>query len=482
MKKTLALVGLLAIAGLGVGVLTGCHKDEPVDPDPGTVDNDGPEELEHDWVETSHVDATCTAEGSVTYTCAVCRETETLTVPALGHEWGNAYYVTDEGEHNGDWAHTCVRVNNGVVCGAIEYISTEEGSVPEGTTLEPTDATELKAALVNGATVVIPTVEEDGEEVPFAVNEEITIKEGVSVTIDLGEVGISGAAYEGTGGNTVVYSGLIVVQEGGTLTLEGEGGLIQTHKQSAVLVVDHGGTCIVNGGSYMVQADTASSSGNANYTVVNDGTLIINDGFFGTVNSGSSLIINGPDTWSSSAGDKDQETALQHTGATLEINGGTFLGGKHVVKSSDHGELTITGGYFDGFITGTEEFGEVGASDDLIYDASGSATISGGVFGATNEEGESEGNYEYAVRVGTGTKGESEEAVALTITGGTFYSGTKGLFNIDAHTGDGEGSIILSASVYVSLSTLLSAEGSGVTVTGPEADGSYVVTRAESEE
>ncbi len=58
---------------------------------------------QHDYVETARVDATCTADGSITYTCSICGDSYTETLPALGHVWGDWTVVreptaTEEGE------------------------------------------------------------------------------------------------------------------------------------------------------------------------------------------------------------------------------------------------------------------------------------------------------------------------------------------------------------------------------------------------
>lgn len=41
---------------------------------------------EHDWVETSRTEATCTAAGAIHYTCSKCEETKSEPIPALGHD------------------------------------------------------------------------------------------------------------------------------------------------------------------------------------------------------------------------------------------------------------------------------------------------------------------------------------------------------------------------------------------------------------
>ena len=60
--------------------------------------NSGGETCEHNWVETSRTDATCTTAGEIISTCSKCNETKTEAIAALGHDWLNK----DNG-HNG-WA------------------------------------------------------------------------------------------------------------------------------------------------------------------------------------------------------------------------------------------------------------------------------------------------------------------------------------------------------------------------------------------
>ncbi len=407
MKKTLALVGLLAIAGLGVGVLTGCHKDEPVDPDPGTVDNDGPEELEHDWVETSSVPATCLEAGSETYTCSVCGETETLTVPALGHKWSEAVYDQSESK----WVRTCER------CEAVEELELDK--LPDDAVLAPTNETELDSLLsVNGATIAIGAeYDEDGDEVvPFEVSSAVAVGENVSITLELGE----DAVLQGTDSNAGTSSqtgtshpGLITVAKGGSLTISADdsSSIIQTSASHAVVNVSEGGTCVIEGGHYEVTSSSA-------YTIVNDGDLTINGGTFSTTNAGSSLVINGDDHVSGPS------TGTDHV-HSLTITGGDFLGGKHVVKNCLGGDLTIEGGNFDGFIQ--DETLELGTSDDIIDNEEGKTVINGGVFGDSLEDTEdAHGAYNHTFAVKAGVVGEGETVAkesSITINGGTIYPG-----------------------------------------------------------
>ncbi|MCD8204593.1 MAG: hypothetical protein LUC16_02040, partial [Coprobacillus sp.] len=244
----------------------------------------------------------------------------------------------------------------------------------------------------------------------------------------------------------------------------------QTDGKGALIVVDYGGSCTVNGGDFFVE-------GSSNYSVVNDGNMVINGGIFGTTNSGSSLIITGPDKGTVQ---EDYGQAIQSEGAYLEINGGAFLGGKHVVKNGLHSTLVITGGEFDGFIDDTETYEGLSASEDIIYDASGDCTISGGTFGVTGDTSSSE-MYQYVIRAGaTGSDdpdSSNEVIESVVITGGEFHSGTNGLFNIS----NNHSTITLSATMFVTLQEIISTDTS-IEVTGPSTeDGSYVLSMKAAE-
>ena len=74
--------------------------------------------LGHDWSEwTVTKEATCTAAGEETRTCARCGEKETRATEALGHDWGETYYqVNEDGVLVG--MHKCSR------CGDTEQTET----------------------------------------------------------------------------------------------------------------------------------------------------------------------------------------------------------------------------------------------------------------------------------------------------------------------------------------------------------------------
>ncbi len=60
----------------------------------------------HNWVETSRVNATCEADGSVTYTCKNCGATKTETLAKLGHDWVETI-IEPTCEEDGSITYTC---------------------------------------------------------------------------------------------------------------------------------------------------------------------------------------------------------------------------------------------------------------------------------------------------------------------------------------------------------------------------------------
>ncbi len=60
----------------------------------------------HEWVETESVDSTCHTEGHILYTCKNCGETETETLPRLGHDWEEER-IEPTCEEDGSIIYTC---------------------------------------------------------------------------------------------------------------------------------------------------------------------------------------------------------------------------------------------------------------------------------------------------------------------------------------------------------------------------------------
>lgn len=86
------LTACLALALLFA--MTACNDDPP--PAPHT----------HTWVEDAKTDATCTEDGSVTYTCT-CGETKTEPLTAVGHAWDDGKTTAPGCEKDGYILYTC---------------------------------------------------------------------------------------------------------------------------------------------------------------------------------------------------------------------------------------------------------------------------------------------------------------------------------------------------------------------------------------
>ncbi len=467
MKKAISLLSAICVAGLGVGLLSAC-QDIPSVYLGGEIASES--EHTHSWGEGEVTTAaTCTTDGVKTYTCE-CGETKTEVIPATGHTWSAAVYSVDETSGKVVWTRTCS------VCGETETLGTEQ--LPADVTLSADSEEALVAGLtVDGATVVLaPTVEEGSTETPTvevtdsltiapAEGEEsisvtiqvddgvtlgvsddadltsgssenkstpglIDVQSGASLTLELGEgstiTGASGDAYESSSANQY-HDGLISVADGGSIVISADNSadITQTNPYGAVINIDVGGSCEINGGRYSVE-------GAQEYTVVNDGNMVINNGIFVTTNAGSSLIINGDD--------HDTAGYSDHT-HSLVINGGEFYGGRHVVKNSLHGYLEINNdAVFDGFLgTYYDDNGNevpVDASKDLIDNEDATTVINGGTFGAGSAEMITEGEtgqFEVTITV-KGGHDESETGLndgytsTVTINGGTFYKGSVSLF------------------------------------------------------
>lgn len=227
--------------------------------------------------------------------------------------------------------------------------------------------------------------------------EKLVIKSGSSVTVTL------------NGDLVVKGSDAIYVEEGATLTIEGNGKVTATDRNKAPLHIN-GGTVVINGGHIYkdegctdatVNPETGRCQSGATqfYAIFNErGSLTINGGIVEIANyertiAGASLINN-----RTLSGDNKQ--------ATLIINGGTIIGGVVNVKNELGSNAVINGGIFKGATTSSlhnmntmtvnggefstlnpDEYGLIltgeGDSAGAPVSSSGEVTINGGVFNAT---------------------------------------------------------------------------------------------------
>ena len=202
----------------------------------------------------------------------------------------------------------------------------------------------------------------------------------------------------------------ITVANGAELTIEGAGTVDNvTHAKAAIF---NNGTVVLNGGTYDRSAEagkSASASGeNSYYTIVNHGTMTINEAAKvqtagGNTEKGkySSLVENGYYNYTSTDSRSGYVEGTNQAEPTLTINNGTFLGGLNTIKNDDGGMITIEDGNFSNFYQALVQNHNI-------------ATIKGGTFTAA------EGSDRTTYGVYNCGCAANYDIGTLTISGGTF--------------------------------------------------------------
>lgn len=161
----------------------------------------------------------------------------------------------------------------------------------------------------------------------------LTIEKEQTLTLDLN-------------GYTLTNESSHTIYNWGTLTVSDTvgGGVVDnvTHAKAA-LYNEVGAKAVLNGGTFTRSKENGISAddngGNSWYTMLNHGTMTINDGVTVSQNGRhSSLFDNG---WSAGAQNTTKVPSV------LVINGGHFSGGLNTIKNDDWGNLTIKGGTFE---------------------------------------------------------------------------------------------------------------------------------------
>ena len=197
-----------------------------------------------------------------------------------------------------------------------------------GTTEYETVNVAIEAAS-NGATIVILN----------NVTEDISIANGKTIVLDL-----AGFKLTNSSGNTITNNGTLTIID----SSEKKTGTVDniTHEKSALF---NNGTATLDGGKFIRSNEAGKnakdSGGNSYYTVLNHGVMTVNSGV--TVeNKGkySSLFENGYYDYSS-----QYSEGTNAANPTLTINGGVFTGGLNTIKNDDGAILTIKDGSFTNY-------------------------------------------------------------------------------------------------------------------------------------
>lgn len=295
------------------------------------------------------------------------------------------------------------------------------------------------------------------------VTESITIPAGKTVTLNLNGNTLTNEANKDT----------ITVALGGTLTIEGTGTVDNDfHGRAAVYnngtVTINGGTYTRSAEKGTGKTGEDNANGNSWYTICNHGIMTVNPGVTVT-NTGtfSSLFENGYQSYTGNDGNDERSNYVAGTNnaaPALTINGGTFEGGKITIKNDDGGILKIGGGRFTNngnrvvfnankaeinggeFYCPATYFGNEIAVDTLYADGgqnAGQLTITGGTF--------------------DGKVTQSNGAVT-TVSGGTFKKGVDKSYIVDGKKLDANGNV-----VPESITIIVPSDG-GNTTTTPSTD------------
>ena len=274
-----------------------------------------------------------------------------------------------------------------------------------GDILYPTLAKAIEAVPNNGESATTVTLIKDSTE-------DVTIPANKKVALEL-----NGKTLTNKNGST------ITVALGAELTVTGTGTVDNvTHAKAAIW---NNGTCTLSGGNYTRTKENGISAenngGNSFYTVLNHGTMTINDGVT-ILQDGhySSLLENGYQNATSDDQGTGYVNGVNAECPSLTINGGLLTGGLNTVKNDDNGTIAIKNGTFTNYTQSAFQNHHI-------------ATINGGTFdganvcavlncGACSSVDATHDKHETTITGGYFNGNLKKTVGSITITGGYFTS------------------------------------------------------------
>ena len=248
-------------------------------------------------------------------------------------------------------------------------------------------------AAENGATI---TLTEN-------VTEDIVIPEGKEITLDL-----KGFKLTNVSGDTITNNG--------TLTVTGNGTVDNVTNGKAAVKNNVGATATLENGTY---DRSLQASGNSYYTIMNQGSMTLNDVTVNNNGHETSGVENG---WYTRANNTTGATAV------MTINGGTYTGGLNTIKNDDYGKITINAGDFSkGYVSILLNAGEADINGGTFANAT--ATLKNGYIGTIWQNNTGKEGNDPVLRVNGGTFANRigfnsgyYDTTKITITGGTFLT------------------------------------------------------------
>ena len=294
--------------------------------------------------------------------------------------------------------------------------------------------------------------------------EDVVIPADRNITIDLNGNSITNVASDAIS----VYGALTIADNAGG------GKVVSVLPAKADLVNYPTGAVTIRGGTFEVPDDATY------YNIKNIGAMTVQSGatVVSRVSTASTLVANG---WYDDPGIDRGTTGSSNT-AILTINGGTFDGGKNVVKNDDYGILAINGGMFgnispnDAVIMNWHEAtinnGTFTGAHKVIVNGSygansadkGLFVINGGTFAATNDVGN---------LFGYGLEGGRMADAMIVVSNGTFRGHVNGVGDNDGTYGH----IAISGGTFDEIVRASYCAEGYAPVAEPDAQGNYTVVR-----
>ena len=295
--------------------------------------------------------------------------------------------------------YTCIQNNGEYTVKPLKDVAVAK----IGDILYPTLAKAIEAVPDNGESATTVTLIKDSTE-------DVTIPANKKVALEL-----NGKTLTNKNDST------ITVALGAELTVTGTGTVDNvTHAKAAIW---NNGTCTLSGGNYTRTKENGISAenngGNSFYTVLNHGTMTINDGVT-IFQKGhySSLLENGYQNATSGNQGTGYVNGVNAECPSLTINGGLLTGGLNTVKNDDNGKIAIKNGTFTNYTQSAFQNHHI-------------ATINGGTFdganvwavlncGAANCPVSDTDKHETTITGGYFNGNFEKTAGSITISGGYF--------------------------------------------------------------
>lgn len=271
--------------------------------------------------------------------------------------WNDLEYVTDSSNLMDDVvkylgsASTLPEVaNDGEICEINDafYIRSNGQWKPLG---KGETVSSIEVIKLRGETLVIETVKLNGSNynnlaealaaasegdlitIPSTYHQPIAIPDDKNIGLDLSNVSI------------ISEKAPISIGYGSTITVSGAGRL--ESRGHGVASLENNGELYLAGGTFERLLD---SEANGFYTILNHGDMTIQNAIVACEKDYSSLVENGYYNYSSNDARTGHVAGTNLASPSLTINGGTFMGGKFVLKNDDNGVMVINDGYFYGMI------------------------------------------------------------------------------------------------------------------------------------